>query len=297
MSGIEICLRGPVCAAPLSPFITGDIAVPNTLTGQLISNVMYQWVRDTVDILGATSQTYALTGNDVGHLIRVRMHFTDADNNFHTVISKPVGPILGQSGAFVNAGAFSVNASTNSIAMQMPASIVPGNLIVAWMAGNAAQTANAVTGWTFVNTVMVNDFVFAYRIADGSEGASVNFGFSGTLGLVGQALQFSGVNSTTPLGVHNTNSGSGTVASNAGITTGSASSIVLAVMQANSNQALSLPSGWSDMSGAADNVSSPFASGARAVDKFVAPAGPSGSLSTSIVSTTWRVSLYEIVLA
>jgi hypothetical protein len=295
--GIEICLQGTLCVAPLIPFITGDTTVPSTLTGQLISNAMFQWIRDTTDILGATSQTYALTGDDVGHLIRVRMNFTDADNNFVTVTSKPVGPIQGAGGAFVNAGAFSTNASTSSMAVQMPASIVPGNLIVVWMAGNAAQTANPVTGWTFVNTVMVNDFVFAYRIANGSEGASVTFGFSGSLGLIGQALQFSGVNTTTPLGVHNTNTGSGTVASNAGITTGSARSIVLAIMQANSNQTFSLPSGWSDMSGAAGNVSSPFASGARAVDQLVAPAGPSGSLSVPITSTTWRVSLYEIVLA
>lgn len=298
MSGntVGICLQGNLCVAPMAPFITGNITAPSTLTGQLISNVMYQWIRDLDDIPGATSQTYPLTSADVGHLIRVRMHFTDADNNFITVTSKPVGPIQGQSGAFVNAGAFSTNTSTDSIAMQMPASIVPGNLLVVWMAGNAARTANPVAGWTFVNTVMVDDYVFAYRIADGSEGSSVTFGFSGTLGLIGQALQFSGVNTTTPIGAHNTNTSTGTVASNAGITTGGAS-IVLALIHALSNQVISLPSGWSDMSGAAGNVSSPFAAGARAVDKPVASAGPSGSLSVTITNATWRVSLYEIILA
>jgi len=256
---------------------------------------MYQWVRDTVDISGATSQTYALTMDDVGHLIRVRMHFTDADNNFHTVISKPVGPIQG--GAFVNAGAFSVNNGSSSLAVQMPANIAPGNLIVVWIGANAVLTANAVTGWTFLNAATLDDAIFAYRIADGSEGASVIFGFSGAAGLLGQALQFSGVNTTTPLGVHNTNTGTGTVASNAGITTGSTHNIILALVQANSNQVLSLPSGWNAMSGATGNVNSPFAFGARTVDKLVTPAGPGGSLSVPIASTSWRVSLYEIVLA
>lgn len=302
MSGntVGICLQGSLCVAPMAPFITGDITAPSTLTGQLISNVMYQWIRDIDDIPGATSQTYALTSADVGHLIRVRMHFTDADNNFITVTSKPVGPIQGQSGAFVNAGAFSVNNGTSSsLAVQMPANIVPGNLLFVWMAGNNTYTATPVTGWTFVNSVFVDDLIVAYRIADGSEGTSVDFGWSGALGSVGQALQFSGVNTTTPLSVHNTNYNStGTVASNPGITTTSANSIVLALIYVSgSNQVIGIPSGWSEMSGAANNGASPYSFGVRAVDKFIAPAGPSGSLSVTIASAGSRVSLYEIVLA
>lgn len=295
MSGnIEICVNGTLCAAPLAPFITGNITAPNTLTGQLISNVMYQWVRDLTDIPGATSQNYELTSEDVGHLIRVRMHFTDADNNFHTVISKPAGPIQG--GTFVNAGAFSSISSSSSLEVAMPASIVPGNLLVVWLGGNNARIASPITGWTFVNTAIADDFAIAYRIADGSEGASVTFGFSGAMDIIGQALQFSGVNITTPIGAHNTNVGSGTIASNAGITIGGPS-IVLAMLYVVTNQAFALPSGWSAMGGTATNASSPYAFGVRAVDKLVANAGPSGGLSVPIASATWRVSLFEIVLA
>lgn len=301
MSGntVGICLQGNLCVAPMAPFITGNITAPSTLTGQLISNVMYQWIRDLDDIPGATSQTYPLTSADVGHLIRVRMHFTDADNNFITVTSKPVGPIQGQSGAFVNAGAFSVNnGSSNSLTVQMPASIVPGNLLFVWMAGNNTNTATPVTGWTFLNNVFDPDLVVAYRIADGSEGTSVNFGWSAAWGAVGQALQFSGVNTTTPLGTHNSITGAGTVASNPGITTSSANSIVLAIIYVSaSNQAISVPSGWNEMSGAAGNGASPYGHGARAVNKFITPAGPSGSLSVTIANAGWGVRMYEIVLA
>jgi hypothetical protein len=296
---VQVCLQGSLCVAPMAPFITGDITVPSTLTGQLISNVMYQWIRDLDDITGATSQTYALTSADVGHLIRVRMHFTDADNNFITVTSKPVGPIEGPSGAYVNAGAFSVNdGSSSSLTVQMPANIVPGNLLVVWMAANNTYTASPVTGWTFLNSEAVNGLVFAYRIADGNEGTSVNFGWSGALGVIGQTLQFSGVNTTTPLGVNNSNAGTGTVASNSGITIGSASSIVLAlVLSSGTNQAIDAPPGWSEMSGTANNGASPFGYGIRAVNKLVAPGQPSGSLSVTIANAMWRVSLYEIVLA
>lgn len=291
---MDICLQSGLRIAPLMPFIAGKGITPNTLTGKLIANVMYQWVRDTVDIPGATSETYSLTPEDIGRLIRVRMHFTDADNNFHTVISKPMGPIQ-SGGAFVNAGTFAVNTGGTSLVVPMPASLVPGNLVLVWMAANAAQTATAVSGWTFLNTSPVTDFILAYRIADGSEGTSTTFGFSGAVGMLGQALQFSGVNAVTPIGVHSTNTSTGSIASNAGITTGSARSVVLGIIQANSNQVIPVPSGWTEANGAANNVSAPFASGSRAVTKFVAPAGASGALSVPIASTSWRVSLYELI--
>ncbi len=294
----DICVGGGLRITPLMPFIIGNSATQRTLTAKLIANEMYQWVRDVVDIPGATSATYHPTQDDIGHLLRVRMHFTDSDNNFHTVISKPVGPIQSGSAYYVNAGSYAANSSGSSMVVPMPENLIPGNLVLVWMSANAPVTATEVAGWAFLNTVVVNDYILAYKIADGSEGASVTFGFSGPVGMQGQALQFAGVNAATPMGVHNTNwVASGTTASNAGVTTGSPRSLVLAVIQVNSNQVIPVPSGWTESVGAANNVSSPFAAGSRAVTKVVAAAGPSGSLSVPIASTSSRVSLYEIISA
>lgn len=289
-----VCVSDAVCTAPIIPFITGGVTAGDTLTAELIENVMYQWVRDLEDIPGATGPTYVLSSGDVGHLIRVRMHFTDFDNCFHSVISKPIGPTPG--GAVINAGTFSTNASTNSITVQMPADIVPGNLLVVWMGGNNARTANPVAGWTFIQTSIAADYAVAYRIADGSEGSSVNFTFSGTLGLIGQAFQISGANSSTPMGAHNTNVVTGTMGYNAGISV-AGRSIVLGVIQTTNNQALNIPSGWNSIVGGASNSNSPFTFGARTVYRQVPSAGSSGSLSLAVTSTDVRVSLYEIILA
>ncbi|MFG1480988.1 hypothetical protein V5F53_20375 [Xanthobacter sp. V4C-4] len=293
--GVGICVQSTLCITPLKPFITGKAVTPNTLTGQLIANEMYQWIRDTVDIPGATSATYDLTSEDIGHLIRVRMHFTDADNNFHTVTSKPVGPIQGGGATFVNSGAFAVNAGGAALDVPMPSSITPGNLLFVWMSANATRTANPVAGWTFLNASTIPDNIIAYRIADGSEGASVTFTYSGNSGLFGQAIQFSGVNTTTPLGAHNTVTGTGTTASNSGLTTSSARGLVLGLTITNSDQVIPAASGWTPIEGGVTNGSTPYGHGARTVTKFVSPAGATGPLSVPISSISWRVSLYEII--
>lgn len=290
----------PICThivsgvSPLRPFLTGMPLAASSLTGMIVANKMYQWIRDTTDITGAVSETYDLTSEDVGHLIRVRMHFTDADDNFHTITSKPVGPVRGGA-AFVNAGAFAVNASTSSVVIPLPADVVPGNLLVAWMTANNVRTANALAGWTFINNDTVPDHIVAYRIADGSEGSTVTFAFSDAVGLVGQVLQFSGVDTATPFGVHSTVTGTGTTASHAGITTSSPRSLVLGLPIANSNQEIPVPAGWMPAEGGTNNGTTPYAQGARVVTKFVAPAGSTGPLSITVDSTSWRVSLYEII--
>ena len=294
-NAVQICVQGTVCSAPLIPFITGSPTAGDILTADLISNIMYQWVLDLDDIPGATSKDYLTTSEDVGHLIRVRMHFTDWDNNFHSVISKPIGPVQG-GGGFLNAGAFSANAGGNSITIQMPDPIVSGSLLFVWMGGNDARIASAVAGWTFINNDSIPDAVTAYRIADGTEPSAVTFPYSGNLDLVGQALQFSGVNAIAPIGAHNTNTGSGTTASNAGITTSASRSLVLGLILTNGNQAIGIPAGWTPTADGQHNGSTPYAFGSRTVTRLVSPPGSSGSLSVPISSASWRVSLYELDL-
>jgi len=177
MSGntVQVCLQGTLCVAPMAPFITGDITLSSALTGQLISNVMYQWIRDTDDIRGATSQTYTLASADVGNLIRVRMSFTDADNNFVTVTSKPVGPIQGGLASPVVYQNLNGSPATSSpVTTAMPSGVNSGDLLLSIV---ALPGTNAVfstpLGWTIVNQVNGAGFsaALAYRVATGSADA------------------------------------------------------------------------------------------------------------------------------
>ena len=85
-----------------APTITGTAQVGKTLTADTsaitdangLTNVSYayQWIRRTSagvdsDITGATSSTYTLVLDDLGHRIRVRVSFTDDLNNDETLTS------------------------------------------------------------------------------------------------------------------------------------------------------------------------------------------------------------------
>jgi uncharacterized repeat protein (TIGR02543 family) len=82
--------------------ITGDAAVGKTLTANPAptgATVTYQWQRSSrggtySNIDGATSQTYTLTGNDIGRSIRVQV--TGTGDYYGSSTSSSVGPITGQ---------------------------------------------------------------------------------------------------------------------------------------------------------------------------------------------------------
>jgi hypothetical protein len=233
----------------MAPFITGDITVSSTLTGQLISNVMYQWIRDLDDIPGATSQTYALTSADIGHLIRVRMHFTDADNNFITVTSKPAGPIeAGQASPVVFQNNNGTQPTSSPVATNMPTGVTSGNLLLstAFVPGvNAVFSISA--GWAIID--QVNDAAFsaayAYRVATGSSDAPT---WSWTGG--GQAntnvFRYTGNSTTTPIGNHSVNYGNSTMMSASPITSAGGGTFNLNMLTANA-QSIPLASGWSEI--------------------------------------------------
>ena len=56
--------------------------------------VAYQWIRDGVDITGATAATYLLTQDDVGAEISVRMSFNDLAGQAESLTSAATAPIL-----------------------------------------------------------------------------------------------------------------------------------------------------------------------------------------------------------
>ena len=90
-----------------APTITGFPQLGKTLTadastivdpdGTTGATFTYQWVRSDdgtdTDITSATATTYTLVEADVGKLIKVKVSFTDDEDNAESVTSEPVGPV------------------------------------------------------------------------------------------------------------------------------------------------------------------------------------------------------------
>ena len=80
---------------------TSDIADADGLSGAVFS---YQWLANGADIAGATDPTYTLVADDLGKTIKVRVSFTDDDDNGETLTSaataavapKPNSPATGE---------------------------------------------------------------------------------------------------------------------------------------------------------------------------------------------------------
>jgi hypothetical protein len=65
------------------------------------STFEYQWIRvvgeytlDTTDISAATDETYELRSEDVDHNIKVKISFTDKEDNEEEIISREEGPVI-----------------------------------------------------------------------------------------------------------------------------------------------------------------------------------------------------------
>ena len=91
----------PNSPATGAPTISGTVQVDETLTadasgitdqdGLTNATFSYQWIRsdgnDDTDIAGETGSTYAVSDDDVGNTIKVRVTFTDDANNDETLTS------------------------------------------------------------------------------------------------------------------------------------------------------------------------------------------------------------------
>ena len=100
---------GEVAAKPNTqatgqPTITGTVQVGETLTAETsgiadedgLTNVVfsYQWMADDTNIQDATDLTYALTEDDEGKVITVRVSLTDDANNEESLTSEPTGEVV-----------------------------------------------------------------------------------------------------------------------------------------------------------------------------------------------------------
>ena len=108
----EVTAR-PNSPATGAPTISGTVRAGQTLTAGTsgiddadgLTNVSfsYQWLADDADIGGETASTYAVSDDDVGQTIRVRVTFTDDGNNPESltsgataaVIARPNSPVTG----------------------------------------------------------------------------------------------------------------------------------------------------------------------------------------------------------
>ena len=86
-----------------APTVSGTARVGETLTadtsgiadGNGLDNVSYtyQWLADDTDISDATGSGYTVAEDDLNKTIKVRVSFTDDDNNTETLTSAGVGPV------------------------------------------------------------------------------------------------------------------------------------------------------------------------------------------------------------
>ena len=83
-------ISGTVQAAETLAADTSDIVDEDGLTNVIFS---HQWLADDVEIEGATSSSYTLSDDDAGTSIRVRVSFTDDNDNEEILYSEPTAAV------------------------------------------------------------------------------------------------------------------------------------------------------------------------------------------------------------
>lgn len=89
-------------------------------------------------------------------------------------------------------------AASSSHAVNLPGSIAAGDLLIILIGHAQAVTINSVTGWNeLVDDGVANGVGVLWRRADGTEGATVTVGTSGSTKLVAISYRISGANNTS----------------------------------------------------------------------------------------------------
>jgi hypothetical protein len=153
---------------------------------------------------------------------------------------------------FVNAGAVSSASNSSSQTPALPASIVAGNLLLAYIEGSGTGTVNPWTcsaGWTVVHgsANKTNIWAYAWRIADGSDVAPTFTTTETIVKSISQVLQYSGTHQTSPIDTEATGGGGGvanTSLTYVTITTNFPNELVVAILIALSNQTIPTIGGY-----------------------------------------------------
>ena len=91
---------------PMGRAVVGQEITIGSLTGLITQlgetpTYSYQWLRDGVEISGATGEAYTLINDDVGKRVNVRITFTLANANIGRVESVATSRVVGRNGAFI----------------------------------------------------------------------------------------------------------------------------------------------------------------------------------------------------
>jgi len=199
---------------------------------------------------------------------------------------------------FVNRGTFVGASSSTTISPPLPASLVNGNLLIAFgrfSFTNLSTVSLSGTGWTsFLTINQGTSFatMFAYYIVDGAQGQPT-FNWTASNAVNAGIVQYTGNAASAPIGNTSSNTAvtANTTVSTAAITTTCADS--LAVNFIFSDAALaSTPSGFTLET---NGLFATYAIAYHLDDKAIATSGASsGAISESIASTTWTDALIEI---
>jgi hypothetical protein len=191
---------------------------------------------------------------------------------------------------FVNAGTFTSGVLNNQVP-PLPASIVPGNLLLSYCNNTGTGTGAALTvstGWTIVNSnsSKANARAWAWRVATGSDVAPTWSTTETVVTIISQVLQYSGTHPTTPIDVSSAAGSTivGTALLGTTITTGFNNELIVAILGViSSNQTIPTPTGYT-LEGSTNNS----VNGSSTVcDKVQPTAGATGGFSVTITAAQW----------
>jgi hypothetical protein len=187
---LALSIRPALSKAPTNRFIPTVSFVSPLGVGSVLSatdgiwselpagSTSWRWQRDGsgngsfADIAGATNASYTLTSADLGSQVRAvatRTNSAGAAQATSLVVRVAPAPHVYASTQAVNSG--------SSLTISKPAGVAPGDLLVIFVAENSTNTIAPPSGFTqkqMIQGTAGTTYAF-YRIADGTEAASVTF--------------------------------------------------------------------------------------------------------------------------
>lgn len=197
---------------------------------------------------------------------------------------------------YVNAGARQTAGFASSIAPALPASLVNGNLLIAMVATNNADSRPFTfpAGWTTIDSNGSTNHpgvAYAGHIVDGTEGASITISWgTGNDSAVAKVWQFTGNLGTIGTAIGSTNKAGdtvGTTYTNPALTIASANSLVVNLWYGN-NGAVTSPPPTNYTTGTSETNVAMF------YETVASQGGSSTAISHTIPNMRWQSYEFEI---